>query len=210
MGKDIYQIPWNTSGVYMITCLTNKKRYVGSSKNISKRLSYHFGKQARSNNYSRNILYKDIGKYCIEDFKFEVLEECSHLDLLKKEKEYINKLQPEYNIRLGGRLSNEYSESEHGRLLCKKMSERAKKLWKNPEHRDKIRKILEENNLKLKKKCVMIDKNTNEKIKEFNSLKSASEWIAKHSSFKGNESHICSVCRGKRKTAYGYRWQYIE
>lgn len=49
---------------------------------------------------------------------------------------------------------------------------------------------------------LQIDKNTNEIIKEFSSLKEASEQthIAK--------SIICKVCNGKGKTAGGFKWKY--
>lgn len=49
----------------------------------------------------------------------------------------------------------------------------------------------------------MIDNSTGEVIKEFDSIKSASELTGIH------RGYISNVCRGKHKTAHGYIWRYI-
>lgn len=48
-------------------------------------------------------------------------------------------------------------------------------------------------------------------IKTFESITEAGEsiWDGK-SDFKGMKSHISHVCKGKRKSAYGYIWRYEE
>lgn len=48
----------------------------------------------------------------------------------------------------------------------------------------------------------MLDKNTEEVINSFDSLSAASFFLGKG---KGGISHIADVCKGKRKTAYGYK-----
>ena len=50
----------------------------------------------------------------------------------------------------------------------------------------------------------MIDKNTNEILKVFRSIKSAGEFLNKSS------AHITSCCKGNLKTAYGYKWEYVQ
>lgn len=47
----------------------------------------------------------------------------------------------------------------------------------------------------------MIDKKTNEVIKEFPSIKEAGRFLGK------TAGHINEVVHGKRKTAYGYKWR---
>lgn len=47
-----------------------------------------------------------------------------------------------------------------------------------------------------------IDKKTNNIVKEFDAIASAAREL------QVNPGHICSVCKGKRKTAYGYKWEY--
>lgn len=185
--KSIYGIPPGTCGIYMITCLMNDKRYIGSSKNISKRLTEHFRKM-----WSKNKLYTDIKKYGRENFKCEILEECGNEDLLAKERDYINKLNPKYNIKLDKKLSDDYLDSEAGRNYIRKLSIVGKRAQ-----------------LKNQKKCMMLDLEGN-KLKEFNSLAEAGLWITKNSRFKGGKSNIMKACRGEYKTMYGYHWKYIE
>lgn len=55
------------------------------------------------------------------------------------------------------------------------------------------------------KKVAMIDKDTNKIIKTFNSIIDATHFMNKNGS-----SHIVNCCKGKLKTAYGYKWQYID
>lgn len=50
-----------------------------------------------------------------------------------------------------------------------------------------------------------IDKNTGEILNTFNSISEAYDFLGKTT--KG--SHISEVCKGKRKTAYGYKWEFI-
>ena len=48
-------------------------------------------------------------------------------------------------------------------------------------------------------------------IQSFPSVKAAAEALGKiTSTSNGATSHISDVCRGKRKTAYGYIWKFAE
>lgn len=53
-----------------------------------------------------------------------------------------------------------------------------------------------------KHKVIMLDKDTEEELKEFNNANEAARFLGKE---KG--THIRDVCLGKRKTAYGYKWK---
>lgn len=55
------------------------------------------------------------------------------------------------------------------------------------------------------KQIKQIDKNTNEIIAIYNSCRKAGEAIGHPK----NYSHICEVCNGLLKSAYGYKWEYI-
>lgn len=55
------------------------------------------------------------------------------------------------------------------------------------------------------KQIKQIDKNTNEIIAIYNSCREAGEAIGHPK----NYSHICEVCNGLLKFAYGYKWEYI-
>lgn len=60
--------------------------------------------------------------------------------------------------------------------------------------------------IKNNKPCAMLNKETEEIIKIFNSRHEAAKYI---SNSYNAESHIMAVCNGKRKTAYGYKWKDI-
>ena len=60
--------------------------------------------------------------------------------------------------------------------------------------------------IKNNKPCAMLDKETEEIIKIFNSRHEAAKYI---SNSYNSESHIMAVCNGKRKTAYGYKLKDI-
>lgn len=93
-------------GIYKITNKINNKCYIGQSKNISKRWRSHKSNAYNPNEKSYNYpLYRAFRKYGLENFSFEILEECSIKDLNQKEKYYINKFNSffnGYNLTLGG------------------------------------------------------------------------------------------------------------
>ena len=64
--------------IYIITCTANVKRYIGQSKDVRKRFNQHKCRpQPR--------MVDDFAKYGKDAFKFEILEECEHNELDKKE-----------------------------------------------------------------------------------------------------------------------------
>lgn len=65
-------------------------------------------------------------------------------------------------------------------------------------------------NNKRKRPVDMLDK-LNNYIKTFDSMTEASEWLIENTKYvNGRHTDISSVCLGKRKTAYGYKWRYSE
>lgn len=78
-------------GIYKITNLINNKIYIGQSKNIEKRWAKHrTGPFNPNNNCYNNALYRSIRKYGLDNFTFEVIEQCKEADLNKKEIYWIN------------------------------------------------------------------------------------------------------------------------
>lgn len=85
-------------GIYKITNKLNNKVYIGQSNNVLRRLNEH--KRQRK---------VDIDSYInvlgVDNFEFEILEECSKEELDKKEQQYIkqyNSIEDGYNIQQGG------------------------------------------------------------------------------------------------------------
>lgn len=78
-------------GIYYIKNKTNGKIYIGSSKNIEKRIKQHKN-DLINNKHKSQWLQFDYNKYGSEYFEYEVLEEVmDNKDLLKREKYYIEK-----------------------------------------------------------------------------------------------------------------------
>lgn len=69
-------------GIYKITNTVNNKKYIGQSINIIDRWREHRQRASNGTEY----LYQAIRKYGIQNFVFEVLEECLIEDLNLKEK----------------------------------------------------------------------------------------------------------------------------
>lgn len=73
-------------GIYKITNLVNNKSYIGQSIDIDRRFKSHKNYPLENSNYP---LYRAFRKYGIDNFSFEVLEECSIKELDEKEIYYI-------------------------------------------------------------------------------------------------------------------------
>ena len=72
------QLKHMKAGIYKITNLINSKVYIGQSRNIEERWKEHIEKGNNQNSEEYNYpLYQAFRKYGIDNFKFEILEECS-------------------------------------------------------------------------------------------------------------------------------------
>lgn len=88
-------------GIYKITNKINNKVYIGQSKDIKFRW-YRHRLAAFNKNYPQYncLLYKAIRKYGLDNFNFEVVEECEEIELNNKEQYYIS-LYNSSNIQFG-------------------------------------------------------------------------------------------------------------
>lgn len=91
---------WNQSGIYMLTCRINGKKYIGQSINISRRLKEH--EYESKINRDHVLIHEAVRKYGWENFDKSVLEFCPIEKLDELEIYYITKLSPEYNLAKGG------------------------------------------------------------------------------------------------------------
>lgn len=102
-------------GIYKITNKINGKVYIGQSVNIQKRWIKH--KSNLRLNKSNTILYYAFKKYGIENFLFEIIEECTQQDLNEREIYWIKYYDSTnrdngYNISLGGDGTQKYNYEE--------------------------------------------------------------------------------------------------
>lgn len=104
-------------GIYKITNVINGKVYIGQSSNVERRFSQHKSPYEQER-FSEKPLYRAFKKYGIENFTFEILEECEISQLNEKEKFWIkeNKSlihQKGYNITCGGDGVSEENHPKH-------------------------------------------------------------------------------------------------
>ena len=89
--------------IYKITNIINNKKYVGKTENDpNKRWREHL---AAARNNPLMVISKAIRKHGVQNFKFEILEECLSEEVNKKETYWIGKLdtfENGYNSTLGG------------------------------------------------------------------------------------------------------------
>lgn len=104
-------------GIYKITNKINNKVYIGQSINIEHRWTAHRNRpyNLNSNDYEKP-LYRSIRKYGLDNFSFEVLEECNKQELNDREIFWINYYdssnnQKGYNLTQGG-YSGNYNKLE--------------------------------------------------------------------------------------------------
>ena len=100
------------SGVYKITNTATGDFYIGSSNNVKRRWADHKCKSTWKKCLN-NPLYKDMQKYGVDKFDFEILEEVEPEQLKEMEQQFIEKLKPIYNsIRANGWDFERYKESQ--------------------------------------------------------------------------------------------------
>lgn len=78
------------TGIYKITNLENQMCYVGQSVNIAERWKQHIKRGIGAEPLTRNKLYPAMLTSGVENFTFEIIEECSKQELDQKEKYWQN------------------------------------------------------------------------------------------------------------------------
>ena len=100
------------SGVYKITNTITGDFYIGSSKDVKRRLTEH-KKPSTCKNNPNNQMYIDMSKYGIDKFVFEILAEVEIEKLKEAEQNFIETLKPTYNnINANGLNVERYKESQ--------------------------------------------------------------------------------------------------
>jgi len=92
-------IAYGVCGVYKITNRVNGKCYVGCSVDVRLRWVDHRARRHRNHHLSISRAFR---KYGIDNFSFELLEQCTPEVLGEREIHWIAELRPEYNRTFGG------------------------------------------------------------------------------------------------------------
>jgi group I intron endonuclease len=185
-------------GIYKITNLINGMSYVGQSVDISKRWNAHKHEGRQNHNA---YLHRAIHKHGIENFLFEVVEECNldNLDVL--EKKYIallDSVAPNgYNMDLGGCIRKEMGPETREKRRLASAGSRNSNFGK---HKSEAFKIM----IAAARSKPINQYSINGKyIKTFANARSVPEYP------KGYKN--ISLClNGKTKYAYGFQWRFAD
>lgn len=89
-GENFYL---NSSGIYFIQSIIDDRLYIGSSKNIGKRLKHHFN-ALNKNKHANTHLQNYFNKHGVSNLKCGVFTKCNENNLIETEQAFIDK----YNI----------------------------------------------------------------------------------------------------------------
>lgn len=210
--------------IYKIINKINSKIYIGKTlQTIEKRWKTHCYDYLKKTEEKRP-LYSAMKKYGIQNFIIEEVEEIADVELLDERErywiEYYGSFENGYNATKGGD-GKYYADYElvynlyiKENLTYEKIHEITNYDMKTIQTALNIYNIskeeIEKNRIKKTSKPVLqIDKNTDEIINIFPSCSEAYRQVT-HSIGKTGSSSISAVCKGKRKTAHGYKWKYLN
>ena len=213
-------------GIYKITNVLNNQCYIGQSTNIQIRWNQHL-KTFKNNEYPHLKIYQAFKNYGIENFSFEVIEQCTMNDLDEREKywiKYYNSYNSGYNMTPGGT----------GGDVKRYDAEKIQKLWDEGYRVEDIKEMIgcsistihsklqgykdfnyansklrnfnyaqqhKQNTQSVSLRTPIYQYElTGKYIREFNSVKEAA------AIFNKQPDNISMVLSGKRKTAFGYFW----
>lgn len=193
------------SGVYIITCITNGKHYIGSSsRDITDRISLHKSMLLYNRHHSI-LLQRAYNKYGIYSFTYKILEYCNSDQCVLREQYWLDltlSYKPEYGFNI--------CEKAYSTLGCKFENRKPK----GPEHlyaginksigTRGIPKSREHAMAVGKARKIVIIQNTLDGsfIKEWPSARDVELELGY------KRSNINHALNGHRPSAYGYKWAY--
>lgn len=209
--------------VYKITNDINGKIYIGqTSRSLEKRWNEH-RRDMYKKTCEKRPLYAAMRKYGVQHFHMELVEECPLEQINQREKYWIetyHSFSNGYNATLGGDgkilydydlIVTTYKELGFINKTAEKLgfdkhtvsnalnAKNIPYLRGNEGARVATSKVVNQYDLQ------------NNFLKSFSSAKAAAESLGKiTTTSNGATSHITDVCRGKRKTAYGYIWRFAD
>lgn len=199
-------------GIYKITNKINNQCYIGQSICIEERWKEHI--RCSKDLSNKNSIYLAIRKYGIENFDFEIIEECNSVDELD-EKEinwiaYYNSYNNGYNMTRGGtagrRFDYDYIVDTYLKFKnVEKTAEICQCHWHT------VSQALKAKNIPTFAKAngynhpvKQIDPNTLQVINIYNSISEAA------SAVKCSLSAISMALSGQHKAAAGFIWKNID
>ncbi len=114
--------PEQKSGIYYIKNLANGKFYIGSSKDIKKRIYVH-RKALMTNNHYNPFLQEDWNIYGENNFKFSIIEATLADEVFEREQYYLDLLKP-YDRNIGYNICTEAGTTRSVKWPADKLAKR--------------------------------------------------------------------------------------
>lgn len=203
--------------IYKITNDVNGKVYIGKTLfSVEKRWKEHF-KDSKKERCKNRPLYRAMNKYGIEHFHIETIEQCTDENVSEREKywiSYYNSYHNGYNATYGG---DGKIYVNRALVILLWLANKSKKfIIKFTGYNDTtIGSIL--NNIGVTHKDIL--DRSNKGCKPVNMLDLKGNFLRRFDSLydavklfngaKSSHTHISQVCRGLRKTAFGYKWEFV-
>lgn len=212
--------------IYKITNKMNEKVYIGKTlTTIDERWKRHCIDYKKRNSEQRP-LYSAMNKYGIDCFTVEMVEECNEDILSEREKywiEYYSSFKNGYNATIGGD-GKPYVDYDLVVATYQHVQNQTKTAKLLGIDIKTVGKILDIRNIdkcplskmdEFKKRSFMVNmfSKDGEYIKSFTSAHEAARYISPNKSYNavdGVAGHILDACKGKRKSAYNYKWSYAK
>lgn len=208
--------------IYKITNTINNKVYIGKTLfSVEHRWAEHRNDYTKER-CEKRPLYSAMKKYGAENFTVETIEECTEQELSERETywiEFYGSFKNGYNATVGGDGTQyiDYDLVVATYLQIKHQKKTAELLGIDP---ITVRKALFAKGMQCAssdevnriQSGIIVDMMTvdGEYVRSFPSAADALRFVLpEYSKFrKGAVAHITDVCKGKRQTAYGYKWQF--
>lgn len=222
-------------GIYCFTNKLNGKKYVGQSRQLNRRYHGHINDAMNPDRAKTDssVFHAALRKYGIENFDYQILEECKASELNEREIYWIKELhsyilEDGYNLTYGGDnfTPNYYFSSEDLLHYWNDLKLTVTQIYKTyGSTGKKIREQLIELGISkeeieqrtYEKRLEIIQKGIPKRLRKINQYDLEGNFIQSFNSLteaaksvNGNKGNISQVANGKYQTAYGYKWKYDD
>lgn len=212
--------------IYTITNTLTGEVYVGNTSRGAKKRWVEHLRDAKDNKRNRRKLYRAINEYGQLSFRLDIVEVCPSEISMERERYWINafdSVEHGYNESYGGKGKN---TANYRAILSIYDKTKSLKRAANESGVDvgTVKRALldscvpvptRKESHDIYSKTILVSAKDGTLIRKFTSSQEAAEWISSNrgkikQDIGSYRRHIIAVCKGKRKSAYGYIWSYED